>query len=636
MVEENSTIQYLKKIHFIYDNDSSYIIDDIESNEFNTIVTSEHIKEFTNNIDNTYNHIEHIVVSVTKENMIKLLEIAHKYNISMGIVPLPSQKDIIKNLYTTNDIKENIEIALRDDCKSIDLLKINDNIVYSQSIIGEIALIGEKLHKIKSSFFKTLIYSIKKFFSIELQKFEITTKSGQKIVTVGSSVVILNHSSKGLITNLFDFNHSMRDGKVTALIISPYSVYEYMQLLFSIFKKTKNLPKSIGYVQSESLIIKASSSKTINIDNDKKLNIPIECQIIPDAIKINASEQYWLANKKSSSTKETVKISNLPDSSESTKYISKHIPFITSASEERFKELFMVLRNDSKLNITYLVLMVLSTLLASFGLFSNSAAVIIGAMLVAPLMVPIVSISMGLLRADSYIISNSLIKIIVGIGVALFASAMLAFLLPDFELTDEMNNRINPTLLDLAVAILSGIAAAYSKSFKEIAQNLAGVAIAVALVPPLAVAGIGLGYGEINTFLGAFLLFFTNLVGIIIAAVITFWLLGFSSVVKSKKSVMFVFTLLVAVSFPLYISYDNMIEKYRMVKMIKQNRFIVNNKYMIVDKASIILHGDTKILNLELLVRDSLAQEDLELLKSDIERLFNEKIFIKTSFEYIL
>jgi uncharacterized membrane protein len=150
-----------------------------------------------------------------------------------------------------------------------------------------------------------------------------------------------------------------------------------------------------------------------------------------------------------------------------------------------------------------------------------------------------------------------------------------------------MNARVNPTLLDLGIAILSGIAAAYTKSFKEISQNLAGVAIAVALVPPLAVAGIGLGYSDFNMFFGAFLLFFTNLVGIVLAAVLTFQVLGFSNVVKSKKGFAFVFILLIIVSFPLYFSYDHMIERYKAAKMLKEHRFIVNNKYIIIKDAEV-------------------------------------------------
>ena len=139
-----------------------------------------------------------------------------------------------------------------------------------------------------------------------------------------------------------------------------------------------------------------------------------------------------------------------------------------------------------------------------------------------------------------------------------------------------------------------------------------------------------------NIFLGAFLLFFTNLVGIIIAAVITFQLLGFSNVVKSKKSVIFIFALLLAVSYPLYLSYNDMISKYATSQMLVQHRFLVNNKYIIVNKARVVFHGNTKILNLSLSVREPLNRDDLETLKANIQRLFNTKLFIQTQVEYIL
>jgi uncharacterized hydrophobic protein (TIGR00271 family) len=505
-------------------------------------------------------------------------------------------------------------------------------------VIGTAPLIGDKMKNVRRSFFKTFIYGVKKFFSLKLQKFEITTKNGQKIVTAGIAIVVLNHTSKGFLARHFDIQQSMRDGKITIVIISPASLLDYIQLLTRMFFKKNNnsLPDSIGYIQSESFTINASSSKYIVFDNGEKIPLPVKLEILPDAIAVNGSEEFWKHNEKIVTQKETVKVAKLPNKSEAQKYMSKHIPFFRFASEERFEELFLMLRKDAKLNSTYIVLMVLSTLLAVFGLFANSTAVIIGAMLVAPLMAPIVSLAMGLLRAENKIIKDSLFKIFIGVVVALMASSFLSYLLPYSEITPEMKTRINPTLLDLAIAIFSGIAAAYSKSFKEIMQNLAGVAIAVALVPPLAVAGIGLGYGEIYLFLGAFLLFFTNLVGIVVAAIVTFQVLGFSNVVKSKKSVMFIFALLLGVSYPLYLSYDNMIQKYQISQMLQQHRFIVNNKYIIIKKATVIFQGEIKVLNLELLVRGSLNRNDLEELKEDIQRLFNTKLFIKAKVEYIL
>ncbi len=629
---------YKSSAYFIYENDSIDFMDDIKKNQYNCKIYPLHIEEFID-VSHKFNpEIRHVVISISAEFISDVLAVIYKNEFSLGIIPLESQKKSIKNFHLSDDMLQIMEVALRDDSKSVDLIQINGSFTHIQGVIGTVPLVGESL-KTRSSLYRSFFYGVRKFFSLEFQQFEIVTENGQKIITAGIAIVVLNHLKNGFMDKIFHIDSSMRDGKVTLVIFSPSSMFEYISLISLIFtnhKAKKTLPPSVGYIQSKSFTITASSSKRLSFDGANSIALPLECKVIPQAIKINANEEFWLENEPKDSSKETMKISNLPDSSESLKYMSKHIPLLKSASEERFKELFLILRGDAKTNSTYLVLMVLSTLLAVFGLFANSTAVIIGAMLVAPLMIPIVSVSMGLLRGDNNIIRDSLIKIGVGVILALFASSLLASLLPSFEITSEMLSRVNPTLLDLGIAILSGIAAAYSKSFKEISQNLAGVAIAVALVPPLAVAGIGLGYGELGIFLGAFLLFFTNLVGIIIAAILTFQLLGFSSVVKSKKSVGFIFVLLMAISYPLYLSTNHMIQKYEMIQKLKEHRFLVNNKYVIIDNVSVIFKGDIKILNLNLLVRESLDRSDFEALQKDIEQLFDSKLIIKAKVEYIL
>lgn len=632
-------MEYFSRVHFIFDDESKSLCYAIEENPFNTQVSCLHIEYFIEHISEIASDVNHIVVSTSRERLSDFLSIAYRYKFSIGVVPMPEHKEQIRNLYAYKNSDENIEVALRDDCKAIDLVEINGELMYSQGIIGRAPLLGRVSRRARSSFFNGLVYAIKEFFTIKLQKLELTTENGKTITTAGSGVVILNHTQSSLLSKIFDFKLSMRDGEITVIIISPYSIFEYIRLLSSIFitsKKKKILPKAIGYIKSKSFTIGAASSKRVFFDNGESIELPITCKIVPDALYINASEEFWLHNEKKSTTKEAVKIDNLPDKNELEKYVSKRIPFLTFASEDRFKELFQILRVDAKVNQTYLFLMILSTLLATVGLFANSTAVIIGAMLVAPLMTPIVSLSMGLLRAESGMIKDSIMKIFIGVSVALVASSLLTYLLPYSELTSEMRSRINPTLLDLGVAIISGVVAAYSKSFKEIMQNLAGVAIAVALVPPLATAGIGLGNGNLLVFFGAFLLFFTNLVGITIAAVMTFQLLGFSNVLKSKKSMAFIFALLIMVSFPLYVSYDKIIQKYQIAKMLKEHRFLVNNKYIIINKATVSFHSDVKVLDLNLLVRESLNRNDLEELKRDLQQLFNTKLHVRAQVEYIL
>jgi uncharacterized hydrophobic protein (TIGR00271 family) len=262
--------------------------------------------------------------------------------------------------------------------------------------------------------------------------------------------------------------------------------------------------------------------------------------------------------------------------------------------------------------------------------------VVIGAMLLAPLMAPIVSLAMGLLRRNDELTVNSLKKIILGVLLALVSSSLLVLIFSYKPITSEMMGRLNPSLLDLGVAIIAGVAAAYTKSFKEILQGLAGVAIAVALVPPLAVAGIGLGRGDLFFFGHAFLLFLTNLVGIVFAAILTFRVLGFSPAVKARRSVFVVLLMLIVITVPLYFSYSRILQKYHAEKNWQIERFFVNGKYLIIQNIRLSKREDRQILFIDILARESLSRKDLNLLKQKIQTNFQEDLVIRAKIEYIL
>jgi uncharacterized hydrophobic protein (TIGR00271 family) len=243
--------------------------------------------------------------------------------------------------------------------------------------------------------------------------------------------------------------------------------------------------------------------------------------------------------------------------------------------------------------------------------------------------------AMGLLRQNEFLIKKSAVTIVVGIVIALLAAALVTQLFSYKPTTAEMEARLNPTLLDLAVAIIAGIAGAYTKSFKEILQSLAGVAIAVALVPPLAVAGIGLGRGDIHFFSQAFLLFSTNLIGIIFAAIFTFRFLGYSAAVRSKRGIAFVALGLVLISIPLYMSYQGIVEKMVFERSWKQERFLVNNKYLIVKKANLVFIDEREILTMDVLAREPLDRSDLDQFERKIEANFSRDLVFRVNIIYI-
>ena len=176
--------------------------------------------------------------------------------------------------------------------------------------------------------------------------------------------------------------------------------------------------------------------------------------------------------------------------------------------------------------INFIVLMILSSLLASLGLMQSSAAVIIGAMLVAPLMSPLMAFSVGLLQGNLGLMRRAamttLIGVLIGLGVAVLIGTIIPLDIP----TPEMLARSQPSLLDMGVALASGAAGAYAIARKDIPSALAGVAIAAALVPPLCTIGLGLAFGEIALAAGASLLFITNIVCISLAGAGVFIWLG--------------------------------------------------------------------------------------------------------------
>jgi uncharacterized hydrophobic protein (TIGR00271 family) len=175
----------------------------------------------------------------------------------------------------------------------------------------------------------------------------------------------------------------------------------------------------------------------------------------------------------------------------------------------------------------FFVMMILSAVIATLGLLLNSAAVIIGAMLVAPLMSAIIAIGLGVIQGNLTMIRVAARAIIRGAFLAVLVGFLVAILASSRAPTTEILSRAHPSLLDLAVALVSGAACAYALCRKDVSASLPGVAIAAALVPPLTTVGIGLALGSLAIAGGAALLFLTNLTAISIAGALIFLWLGF-------------------------------------------------------------------------------------------------------------
>ena len=179
--------------------------------------------------------------------------------------------------------------------------------------------------------------------------------------------------------------------------------------------------------------------------------------------------------------------------------------------------------------IGFWTLLVLSVIIATLGVLADSTAVVIGAMLVAPLMTPIMAVSAAIVngwaRRLMTAFATVLGGVVVAIGVAWIISVWAPQLVP-LASNAQITSRTSPTLIDLMIAMAAGAAGAYATVDKRVSSSITGVAIAVALVPPLGVVGVTLHATAWGDAWGAFLLFLTNLVSIILVASIVFFVTG--------------------------------------------------------------------------------------------------------------
>ena len=233
------------------------------------------------------------------------------------------------------------------------------------------------------------------------------------------------------------------------------------------------------------------------------------------------------------------------------------------------QELAKIMMGASIPSFGYFFMLLLSTVIATLGLLYNSAPAIIGAMIIAPLMAPIVSFSYSINVFDWKLTRRSFLTVVTGVLLAIAISYLSTRVIGLRIAGSEILSRTSPTLLDLGIAMAAGTAAAFSYTRKSIISSIAGVAIAVALLPPLAVVGIGLAYGDlgasevglsltelgnfsgVDIAKGAFILFATNLLGIIFVACLVYLTQGYGQWKKAGIGLITVLVLSIIIIDPL-------------------------------------------------------------------------------------
>ena len=627
------------KVYFITQEEDEKVISDIFDNikekyssEISTFSTEKIFDETSNTQESLF------LLYLSDEDIKKFFQNHLNKNINIAILPNENCPNAMRNYGISKDIKEAIEDAFNSELLSkIDLLKCNEFIAFNRIVIGDMHGMNRLDYNQNSRLDKIKIF-FTNLTNIRFQSYTLSTSEEHRIQTAASGITILEHSTIMNKDSAIRDDLSIHDGKLNAYILAPTSLLSYVWYLLSIFFYQKisllELPKSLGFIKSSKLIVTSEGMLDFKIDHkDLYQSSNIELEVLKDCLHIHLGRillELVKNDDNSTEEKDEIRLHTLPKAELSSILIGGKLPLFKKATDDDFKDLLLNLRDSAKFSYTYLTLMILSTLLATTGLFANSAPVIIGAMILAPLMAPIISLSMGVVRADRFLMIHSARTLVIGIFMALLFSCIYTLFIPLEQITSEMQGRLNPNLLDLMVAVFSGIAGAYANSKEEVAKSLAGVAIAVALVPPLSVTGIGLGLGNIDVIYGSFLLFVTNLVGITLSAALTFIVLGFAPIKRAKKGIFFTSILMVIIAIPLYISFMNVVDRYDYFNKLNSFKSIALNGHDIELNIKKVQNNKNEILvNIDVISSQPLILDDYNIIKEKLQKEVDKKLVLE-------
>jgi uncharacterized hydrophobic protein (TIGR00271 family) len=233
------------------------------------------------------------------------------------------------------------------------------------------------------------------------------------------------------------------------------------------------------------------------------------------------------------------------------------------------KELLSMLLYEARCSRLFLALVFASCAIATFGLMENSAAVIIGAMIIAPMMLPIQGIAFGTLEGNAQLLRRAIGTLLIGSLLAIGISFLLGRLFGFVELGSEVRARTYPTLLDLGIALVAGGIAGFAKVRVALSSSLVGTAIAVALMPPLCVTGLELARANLDLANGSFLLFITNVLGITLACMVAYLAGGFTNFHRAAIRTLGLFVMVLLLVVPLGINLMRLVNESQLEQSVR-------------------------------------------------------------------
>ncbi len=560
----------------------------------------------------------------------KILQLNFDKDIHIGFLPHPQSVQASSGFKVPKDVKMALhELMQKDHSGPVDkkMLHFDETVILNYAVLGEISsFVSSK--KGDTSWFgriPTFFRFLKKLKDLRHKPLTLVFDDKDPVDTCATDLLIVQHAQNASVSRLLSGKKEMNNELFNTFVFAPRSVIDLfkayvIKLLLGATQKNKEFDFLSRFVSGTCTL---SSTDDLNFRIDGKKVVARNLRFgIKGAFKLLPSKELSLEyTGERQAVSKLYQSKRLPKGEIKRELSRKKISFISHASTEEYKELFRQLRENARPSQNYIVLMTLSSILATLGVFADSSPVIIGAMILAPLMGPIISLSMGVLRQDRDLIRGSVITVLSGMVVAYAFAMALTFITPINNMNNEITSRIKPNIIDLGIAVISGAAGAYAYSKESIAKTLAGVAIAVALVPPLAVSGIGLAWGEWSVFFGALLLLLTNLTGMVLAASLTFLFTGYSPFHLARKGLLISFFVVLSISIPLGYGFFKVVKENQIIQSL--NRRTIEDAYL--DQVRLERYSPTEI-SLDITMSDYPSEEKLTVLKDKIEQIVGHDV----------
>ena len=436
-------------------------------------------------------------------------------------------------------------------------------------------------------------------------------------------------------------------------------------------------PKAEAKVKMESLspdVVVASledSEANVHSDEDQSQVASEEETIKPECIAVEDTEAEKFSAQDSSQLEPeseeltTNNDSELPEEDKKKEKEEDKVKEKKEAKLESYKQFVAEQFNNKKVDYPevrvtieanalpskmYFIMNTLSAIIASYGLVTNSAAVVIGAMLVAMMLGPITGVALAIIDYRMPLLRKSLLTVLAGVSLVILVGFVVGLLHQGQPLTNEILSRTQPTSMDLMIALAGGTAGAYAMVSPHLSVAVVGVAVATALVPPLAASGILFANGEMQMGLGAALLALTNIIAIQFTNAMVLWFLGFRRLVdddyKTGASLIFLrrnaVTLLLLVGLGIYLTinlntnakkqaFENNVKQTINMYFIDQGNVLTNTQFDKNDNFQIIravIRGETSPSSQD-------VQQIEDIITKDMAKNFPDYLPIKLQLRYL-